>query len=1068
MVNSLWFLSLVMSLTGALLAVFIQQWAQSYLEATQGRHSPRDRARIRVFHAEGLENLYLNRVTRAVPILIHISLFLFFSGLPIFLFNVNRTVFNVVVTWLALCVAGYACISLMPIFCKNSPYYSPLSSSIWWCVTNTLFMIYQLLKRIISRDSSVLRWYDKHYAARPHFPWPSLRSMQKAAGRLALQMPSDIDYRALSWMFKTLNDDDEFEQFFDALPSLCDSEALADAQSAFIKPNEEILSHALIGMMDRTLLSELVSEEVKQRRIIICTKAVGATSLLGLGWTLQRVLCGEWHGFSRSIHFGLCVQDWNLKNISHPLLAFYAQCAIAVTLTSVEDRDDHWFRLASGQLKQSKSLLRNYFAEDDSILLDDAIFIIRRTMEAFSRSNDHRSEIREASSKTLELICSFDIRKTLASLRNQFCSLWNELVDKAEKNPDPDFRSLCIMILKSIRRPYISLHENTPSAPAAFSTTTDDEDRVLADAMSYPRCGIDRHRSTLVPRFQSDKLPTRSMDMLSSLSHTLSPVRPLRLSTPPTRVIPLSQTPPFTTARNLPLRFIPSPKFSVAPTTVTRNPGVPGPYSDSAAPLPPDSSQMTLRGKDVPTAMGSSKISPPNESSSNDTPSTQPPPPSFKKARRPMYDPAPLPPGLTYPPSPLMRVNTPTSPGPSATLRSQGHLNLAGMTPASRPRAHVRFAPSESTTSSPEFPGIATSSDSEESSPSESLLHVPPLPFLAEDVPATTREMYSQRSAHVRFAPSRSASTSSSESLEIVVEAPSESPESSPPGSFLHISPIKSPMALGEDGPAAMGEVNSQQGTHVRFAPSEYTSTSLSESQVIDIVAPSRPESPYSSTLPTPTPAPAGSTPSIDAGLSSPRAPMTTTVSLLGQTSMTGGGGTMPMPSPAVKEGAVSQTPTAISPLDGVFIDGKMTIPSPVLKFNGFGELAGLLYHSPHSVIFEEDLYPTALHLFEARKFLYHRPDLADRIRQCEHVEEVTSLSEELGEFVRRDWGNVALNTVSNHFVFQISTRISLVLAKLMPIAVRWMMCYTSSSCSMVTCARCFSTPTRLISCMSS
>jgi hypothetical protein len=26
-----------------------------------------------------------------------------------------------VITWLALCVAGYACITLMPIFCQNSP-----------------------------------------------------------------------------------------------------------------------------------------------------------------------------------------------------------------------------------------------------------------------------------------------------------------------------------------------------------------------------------------------------------------------------------------------------------------------------------------------------------------------------------------------------------------------------------------------------------------------------------------------------------------------------------------------------------------------------------------------------------------------------------------------------------------------------------------------------------------------------------------------------------------------------------------------------------------------------------
>ncbi|KAF8463410.1 hypothetical protein DFH94DRAFT_674503, partial [Russula ochroleuca] len=90
LVNSLWFLSLLMSFTGALLAVFIQQWAQPYLQATKGRHSPRERARIRIFHAEGLKKLHLHWVTRAVPILIQVSLFLFFSGLPIFLFDVNR------------------------------------------------------------------------------------------------------------------------------------------------------------------------------------------------------------------------------------------------------------------------------------------------------------------------------------------------------------------------------------------------------------------------------------------------------------------------------------------------------------------------------------------------------------------------------------------------------------------------------------------------------------------------------------------------------------------------------------------------------------------------------------------------------------------------------------------------------------------------------------------------------------------------------------------------------------------------------------------------------------------
>jgi predicted NAD-dependent protein-ADP-ribosyltransferase YbiA (DUF1768 family) len=87
-----------------------------------------------------------------------------------------------------------------------------------------------------------------------------------------------------------------------------------------------------------------------------------------------------------------------------------------------------------------------------------------------------------------------------------------------------------------------------------------------------------------------------------------------------------------------------------------------------------------------------------------------------------------------------------------------------------------------------------------------------------------------------------------------------------------------------------------------------------------------------------------------------------------------------------------------------------------VFKFNGYGDFSGLLYSSSHSVLHEEELYPTALHLFEAMKFLDHRPDLADRIKQCEHVEQVASISAELAEFIRRDWAFVALSTVSENF----------------------------------------------------
>ncbi|KAI0265474.1 hypothetical protein BGY98DRAFT_1070089, partial [Russula aff. rugulosa BPL654] len=80
-VNGLWFLSLVISLTCALMATLLQQWARRYLEVAYPRYSPPKRARIRAFYSEGVEDLHVPWTVEALPTLLHISLFLFFAGL---------------------------------------------------------------------------------------------------------------------------------------------------------------------------------------------------------------------------------------------------------------------------------------------------------------------------------------------------------------------------------------------------------------------------------------------------------------------------------------------------------------------------------------------------------------------------------------------------------------------------------------------------------------------------------------------------------------------------------------------------------------------------------------------------------------------------------------------------------------------------------------------------------------------------------------------------------------------------------------------------------------------------
>ncbi|KAN0140608.1 hypothetical protein V8E53_001817, partial [Lactarius tabidus] len=126
-VNSLWFLSLAISITCALFATLLQQWARRYLKVTRARSSLHKRAKIRSFFAEGVKKSHVLMVVEALPTLLHASLFLFFAGLAVFVWNVHLTIFKVVLSWISVCTALYGSITLVPIFRHDSPYHSPLT-----------------------------------------------------------------------------------------------------------------------------------------------------------------------------------------------------------------------------------------------------------------------------------------------------------------------------------------------------------------------------------------------------------------------------------------------------------------------------------------------------------------------------------------------------------------------------------------------------------------------------------------------------------------------------------------------------------------------------------------------------------------------------------------------------------------------------------------------------------------------------------------------------------------------------------------------------------------------------
>lgn len=82
-----------------------------------------------------------------------------------------------------------------------------------------------------------------------------------------------------------------------------------------------------------------------------------------------------------------------------------------------------------------------------------------------------------------------------------------------------------------------------------------------------------------------------------------------------------------------------------------------------------------------------------------------------------------------------------------------------------------------------------------------------------------------------------------------------------------------------------------------------------------------------------------------------------------------------------------------------------MPMTAPTLHFDQKGLLSTFLTHSPHRVLYDGKIYPTALHLHEALKFLDHRPDIAELIRNCP-VAEVYPLAAKFQGHVRPDWNS--------------------------------------------------------------
>jgi uncharacterized protein DUF6535 len=478
-VNSLWMLSFTISLTYAILAMMIHQWARRYIRLTQqSRPSPRERARVRAFFSGAIDGLHVLWVIEVVRVMVHLSMFLFIAGLLIYLFNICHAAFAAVVCWVVLSTVVYVSFTLLPIFRPDCPYYSPLSSIFWFlyaCISHALFKVL---------SSPVFSWLgsneERFRELSDRYRKRSLEDIRKLAEETAFQPPSVIGVHVLESIFNALGEDGAWERLFKAVPGFFGSKPVHVLKGQLPNRLRIKFIQALNEFLDRTFLFNSLTESVRSGRLVICLNAACAALCLDdVSQILLDIRNGRWPELLQSVEMGYSLRRWSNSNNEHFLP--YVQRIVAQIVPAVQERDEGWISLIIAEYGIADHDLQDYIGHGDSVLLSILIHVTRQAFHTGSWTP-----------WVLSSLSQLHIRDTLPELQHAFCALWNDIVREAWNRRGS--MNIPVHILRDLRHAYITLHQGTDAAITAFSAPTYNFDSVLFDPLSYRFCEIPNHQ----------------------------------------------------------------------------------------------------------------------------------------------------------------------------------------------------------------------------------------------------------------------------------------------------------------------------------------------------------------------------------------------------------------------------------------------------------------------------------------------------------------------------------------------------------------------------------------------
>jgi len=325
----------------------------------------------------------------------------------------------------------------MPLIFHDSLYYTPLSNLLWLfnagirSISTKLLRLavvsYALLHAVLTIQLGIcIFWRGPSHKILSKLSVLKKAQDERLKGGLikememsALESSWEIDARALSWTFDSLDEDHELEGMLAAIPGFYNSALVKHSKEILSEVSSERISNAVLQLMDRSLSSDLVHEALRQQRSAMCLK------VLEMRPELRQTT------FQHSLLFiGAGVFKWtDLACIAGQDLNFEAKCVTALVTAHTRGSDERLSPTLIRELGVSEPVLQRYLAQGDSLLFLNFLDFVRWLVLPHSLVS--RSSF-DAVENVLNALRNFDATATSPELQHQFCTLWNAILDVQE------------------------------------------------------------------------------------------------------------------------------------------------------------------------------------------------------------------------------------------------------------------------------------------------------------------------------------------------------------------------------------------------------------------------------------------------------------------------------------------------------------------------------------------------------------------------------------------------------------------------------------------------------------